>query len=223
MPGRRHSPSPSSGWVGTPNSKHSPNFSPTLTPPLTWAGGPRTGAGCPRPGTSTTRVAPGQVFPPSAMARSIAASRSGRASLPNPHRPRIGRSVQPGRSAAGDRCAVRCSPQGATARRSGADDLCSRSGAFRVFAGCARSASLKEWGRVKEMLGSVCRVAGVGGLCASVCRGRGRGQGWPQATPEGGLALAPASDDADSSSGPDGQHGAGVGLGWGCRTVVLTI
>jgi Phytanoyl-CoA dioxygenase (PhyH) len=31
------------------------------------------------------------------------------------------------------------SPTGATARRSGADDLCSRSGAFRVFAGYARS------------------------------------------------------------------------------------
>ena len=75
-----------------PTPKHSPNFSPTLTPPLTWAGSTRTGAGCPRPGTSTTRVAPGQVFPPSAMARSTAASRSGRAGLPNPHRPRIGRS-----------------------------------------------------------------------------------------------------------------------------------
>ena len=33
-------------------------------------------------------------------------------------------------------------PHGATARRSGADDLCSRSGAFRVFAECARSADL---------------------------------------------------------------------------------
>ena len=33
-------------------------------------------------------------------------------------------------------------PHGATARRSGADDLCSRSGAFRVFAGCARSADM---------------------------------------------------------------------------------
>jgi hypothetical protein len=31
-------------------------------------------------------------------------------------------------------------PHGATARRSGADDLCSCSGAFRVFAECARSA-----------------------------------------------------------------------------------
>jgi hypothetical protein len=30
----------------------------------------------------------------------------------------------------------------ATARHSGADDLCSRSGAFRVFAECARSADL---------------------------------------------------------------------------------
>jgi uncharacterized protein len=32
--------------------KDSPNFALTLTPPLTWAGGPRTGAGCPRPGAS---------------------------------------------------------------------------------------------------------------------------------------------------------------------------
>jgi hypothetical protein len=31
---------------------------------------------------------------------------------------------------------------GATARRSGADDLCSRSGALRVFAGCSRSTLL---------------------------------------------------------------------------------
>jgi hypothetical protein len=33
-------------------------------------------------------------------------------------------------------------PHDATARRSGADDLCSRSGAFRVFVECARSADL---------------------------------------------------------------------------------
>jgi hypothetical protein len=33
-------------------------------------------------------------------------------------------------------------PHDATARRSGADDLCSRSGAFRVFVKCARSADM---------------------------------------------------------------------------------
>jgi hypothetical protein len=111
---------------------------------------------------------------------------------------------------------------GPTARRSGADDPCSSSDAFRVVGECARSASLKEWGRVKEMVGSgehfrvvgACVRAGVVGV-AGVRAGRG--------PPRRGLALTPASGDADSSSGPDGQHGAGVWLGLGCRTVVLTI
>jgi hypothetical protein len=50
---------------------------------------------------------------------------------------------------------------GATARRSGADDLCSRSGAFRVSGECASAASLKEWDRVKVMVGSMCRLRAV--------------------------------------------------------------
>ena len=43
---------------------------------------------------------------------------------------------------------------GAAARRSGADDLCSRSGAFRVFAECARSADLarQAWWRDVALL-----------------------------------------------------------------------
>jgi hypothetical protein len=85
-----------------------------------------------------------------------------------------------------------------------------------------RSASLKEWGRVKEMVGSgehfrvveACVRAGVVGV-AGVRAGRG--------PPRRGLALRPASGDADWSSGPDGQRGARVRLGLGCRTVVFTI
>jgi hypothetical protein len=45
-------------------------------------------------------------------------------------------------------------PHGATARRSGAGDLCSRSVAFRVFAECARSADLarQAWWRDVALL-----------------------------------------------------------------------
>jgi hypothetical protein len=77
-----------------------------------------------------------------------------------------------------------------------------------------RSASLKEWGRVKEMVGSgehfrvveACVRAGVVGV-AGVRAGRG--------PPRRGLALRPASGDADWSSGPDGQRGARVRVGVG--------
>jgi hypothetical protein len=91
-----------------------------------------------------------------------------------------------------------------------------------ALTGSFRSASLKEWGRVKEMVGSACRLRG-GGACV---RARVVGVAGVKAgrrPPPRGLALTPASDDAESSSGPDGQHGAGVRLGLGCGTVVLTI
>jgi hypothetical protein len=53
---------------------------------------------------------------------------------------RNGRSVRPDLMSERRKAPFGAQPHGATARRSGADDLCSRSGAFRVFAGCARSA-----------------------------------------------------------------------------------
>ena len=75
------------------------------------------------------------------------------------------------------------------------------------------SASLKEWGRVKEMVGSKCRLRAMGGCVrAGVVGGAGVKAG---RRPPGGLALTPASDDADLSSGPDGRRGAGVGVGVG--------
>src|SRR5918994_6389157 len=85
-----------------------------------------------------------------------------------------------------------------------------------------RSASLKERGRVKEVVGWTCRLWLLGPV------GERALSAWPRSWlavghPGGGLALTPASDDADSSSGPDGQRGARFGRGLGCRTVVLTI
>jgi hypothetical protein len=74
----------------------------------------------------------------------------------------------------------------------------------------------------KEMVGWTCRLWVVG-VCvragvvdvAGVKAGRGQ--------PRRVVALTPASGDADSSSGPDGQRGARFGWGLGCRTVVLPI
>jgi hypothetical protein len=86
----------------------------------------------------------------------------------------------------------------------------------------ARSASLKEWGRVKVMVGGTCRLS-VAGVCVRAGVVGVAGVKVGRRPPRRGLALTPASGDADSSSGRDGQRGARVGGGRGCRTVVLTI
>jgi hypothetical protein len=123
-----------------------------------------------------------------------------------------------------DRNAVRVlSPYRATARRSRADDLCSRSGAFCVFAGCARSASLKEWGRVKEMFGVGVQVGDGGGLCGGARRRRSRGQGWLQATPEGlGLDAGEERRRLEFRSLRSAQRWGSVGVGvshpWSSRS-----
>jgi hypothetical protein len=82
----RPSTAPRSASAETPDAKLSPNFSPTLTPPVTWPEVPVQVPGCPRPGAWAMRAAPDQVFWPGAMGRSTAATRSERASLPNPLR-----------------------------------------------------------------------------------------------------------------------------------------
>jgi hypothetical protein len=86
-----------------------------------------------------------------------------------------------------------------------------------------RSASLKERGRVKAMVGWMCRLW-VFGACARARVVGVAGVKVGRRPPRRGLALTPASDDADSSSGPDGQRGARVwcwGLGcapWSSRS-----
>jgi hypothetical protein len=66
--------------------KDSPNFSLTLTTPLTWAGSTPAGAGCPRPRRLAHAGGARPVFPPNVVGRSTAPTRRERASLPNRHR-----------------------------------------------------------------------------------------------------------------------------------------